>query len=66
MIILEPFREGRMRLEVGRLEGASPPHLVDSVVCLLFPLVPSQSRVSCVKSMRNSLLQRGERLTASD
>lgn len=55
-----------MRLEVGRLEGASPPHLVDSVVCLLFPLVPSQSRVACLKPMRNSLLQRGETLTTSD
>lgn len=55
-----------MRLEVGRLEGASPPHLVDSVVCLPFPLVPSQSCVSCLKPMRNSLLQTGERLTTSD
>ena len=55
-----------MRLDVGRLEGASPPHLVDSVVCLLFPLLPSQSRVACLKPMRNSLLQRGETLTTSD
>ena len=39
MIILERSREGRMRLAVGRLGGASPLHLVYSVVCLLFPLV---------------------------